>query len=97
MTCMCIIGWQRVKDGISRLKVASYVIIYVLQLTSVFTSYAVHITYVPMLLVSARIYRHCRIVAGGDIMQYVVEDSGQVFLFDQEYGLTQEEVSTIDS
>ncbi len=26
-------------------------------------------------------------------MQYVVEDSGQVFLFDQEYGLTQEEVS----
>ncbi len=28
-------------------------------------------------------------------MQYVVEDSGQVFLFDQEYGLTQEEVSTI--
>ncbi len=33
-------------------------------------------------------------MAAGDIVQSVVEGSGQVFLYDQEYSLTQEEVGS---
>ena len=34
----------------------------------------------------------CRIVVAGGVGDYVVAESAEVFLFDQEYGLTQQQV-----